>query len=132
MKTISQDNKISNKVCYSIIIGFVLVIILIWMNEIFDFPHILFKAPATPVNITESVIESIGISILGVITTLYIHRILKRLKHVSGFLHICAQCKKIKIEGIWIPLEEFMSKYSDITFSHGLCPECYNNLEKTL
>jgi len=60
MKTISQDNKITNKVCYSIIIGFVLVIILIWMNEIFDFPHILFKAPATPVNITESVIESIG------------------------------------------------------------------------
>ena len=132
MKTITQDKKIPIKICYSTIIGFGLIIILIWMNEIFDIPHILFKAPAIPVNITESVIESIGVSILGIITTLYIYSIFKRLKYVSGFLHICAYCKKIKFEGTWITLEEFMLKYSEVKLSHGLCPECYKNLEKTL
>ena len=102
------------------------------LSVIFDIPHILFKAPATPSNIKEGVIESMGVLILGIITTLYIYRILKRLKHVSGFLHICAQCKRIKIEGTWIPLEEFMSKYSEVKLSHGLCHECYKKAEETL
>ena len=132
MQIITQDNKISNEICYSTLIGFGLIIILIWVDEIFDIPHILFNAPATPLNLIESVIESMGISIFGIFTTLFICRILKRLKYVSGFLHVCAYCKKIKLDDTWIPIEEFMSKYSKIKLSHGICPECSKNLEKSL
>ena len=131
MKTINQ-NKISKKICISEILGFGCIIILIWMDEIFDIPHILFNAPATPINIEESIIESISIIILGIITIIYIYRILKKLKYVSGFLHVCAYCKKIKFEGTWISFEEFMSKSSKVKLSHGLCPECYKNMEETL
>ena len=82
MKTITK-NKFSKKILISEILGFGCIIILVWMNEIFDIPHILFNAPATPINLEESIIESIGIIILGIITILYIYKILKKLKYIS-------------------------------------------------
>ncbi len=87
MKTINQ-NKISKKFFISEILGFGCIIILIWMDEILDIPHILFNAPATPLNLKEGIIESIVVIILGIITLLYIYRILKKLKYISGFLHL--------------------------------------------
>jgi PAS domain S-box-containing protein len=38
---------------------------------------------------------------------------------------LCAHCKKIQHEDDrWSALEEFISEYSKIRFSHGICPDC--------
>ncbi|WP_157237772.1 hypothetical protein [Desulfobacter curvatus] len=50
---------------------------------------------------------------------------LAEVKALSGLLPICAHCKKIRDDkGYWNQLEAYLSKHSDITLSHGICPEC--------
>lgn len=50
---------------------------------------------------------------------------LSEVKQLSGLLPICANCKKIRdSRGGWQPLESYISAKSEATFSHGICPEC--------
>ncbi|MFA6497803.1 MAG: hypothetical protein WC256_04775 [Desulfurivibrionaceae bacterium] len=50
-------------------------------------------------------------------------------KVLSGFLPICASCKKIRDDtGYWRQIEEYISKHSDALFSHGICPDCCEKL----
>lgn len=51
------------------------------------------------------------------------------LKILSGFIPICAWCKKIRDEkGDWISFEAYIGKRSSAEFTHGVCPECANRL----
>lgn len=43
---------------------------------------------------------------------------------LGAFLPICAYCKKIREDNVWIPIEEYISKHSETKFSHTICPEC--------
>jgi two-component system, response regulator PdtaR len=48
---------------------------------------------------------------------------------LSGLLPICSGCKKIRNdEGYWSQVEEFISRRSDIRFTHSLCPGCARRL----
>ncbi|MBA7534137.1 hypothetical protein ES705_26383 [subsurface metagenome] len=54
---------------------------------------------------------------------------IENVKTLKGLLPICASCKKIRDDkGCWHQLEEYISKRSDVDFSHGLCPECVDKL----
>ncbi len=47
------------------------------------------------------------------------------IKTLSGLLPICAECKRIKDEeGHWNRMERYISKRTEVSFSHGVCPEC--------
>ena len=48
---------------------------------------------------------------------------------LSGLLPICGGCKKIRDDkGYWNQIESYITKHSDIQFSHGLCPDCLKRL----
>ncbi|MBF0202072.1 MAG: hypothetical protein HQK66_12315, partial [Desulfamplus sp.] len=48
---------------------------------------------------------------------------------LSGLIPICAGCKQIRDdEGYWNQLETYISRHSDVQFSHGICPECAQKL----
>lgn len=54
---------------------------------------------------------------------------LSKVKTLSGLIPICASCKKIRDDnGYWNQLEEYIHKYSDAEFTHGVCPECMKRL----
>ncbi len=54
---------------------------------------------------------------------------LAKVKKLSGFLPICASCKKIRDDkGYWNQIENSIRDHSEADFSHGLCPECAKNL----
>ncbi len=54
---------------------------------------------------------------------------LAEVKQLSGFLPICAGCKKIRNdEGYWQQVEVYISARSEAEFSHGLCPTCAHTL----
>jgi len=51
---------------------------------------------------------------------------LDKIRTLSGLIPICAGCKKIRDDkGYWNQLEEYLEEHSDAVFSHGLCPECF-------
>ena len=54
---------------------------------------------------------------------------LSQVKTLSGFLPICASCKKIRDDsGYWKQIESYLSAHADVTFSHGICPDCAQKL----
>jgi sigma-B regulation protein RsbU (phosphoserine phosphatase) len=45
---------------------------------------------------------------------------------LRGILPICSYCKKIRDDRqYWHQVEAYISTHSDVEFSHGICPECY-------
>lgn len=51
---------------------------------------------------------------------------IKTLRHL---LPICASCKNVRDdEGYWCQVEDYLLKHSDIGFSHGICPNCFQKL----
>ncbi len=54
---------------------------------------------------------------------------LQEIKILSGFLPICASCKKIRDDkGYWNQIESYIRDHSEAEFSHGICPDCAKKL----
>lgn len=54
---------------------------------------------------------------------------LSKVKLLSGFIPICASCKKIRDDkGYWNQIESYITEHSMAEFSHGICPECVKKL----
>jgi len=52
-------------------------------------------------------------------------------KVLSGYLPICAVCKKIRDENNeWRLVESYIRDHSELVFSHGICPECVKKFYK--
>jgi PAS domain S-box-containing protein len=47
---------------------FFVLCVLVWLNEVLDFPHLLLGAPRTPVNWQEATIEALLVAIVGLFT----------------------------------------------------------------
>ncbi len=45
-------------------------------------------------------------------------------KVLSGFIHICAHCKKIHDAEDWKSVEGYIESHTDAQFSHSICPDC--------
>jgi hypothetical protein len=53
---------------------------------------------------------------------------LARVRMLSGLLPICMYCKRIRSdEGSWERIEAYISAHSEALFSHGMCPECFED-----
>jgi PAS domain S-box-containing protein len=54
---------------------------------------------------------------------------LSQVKQLSGFLPICASCKKIRDDkGYWSQIESYIKEHSEAEFSHSICPDCRKKL----
>ena len=58
---------------------------------------------------------------------------LRDVKTLTGLIRICAYCKKIlKDDGDWSRIETYIAENSDAEFTHGMCPDCYAELRKSI
>ncbi|MBA3016479.1 MAG: cache domain-containing protein [Proteobacteria bacterium] len=63
------------------------------------------------------------------IRTRDLEKALTEVKKLSGFLPICASCKKIRDDGgYWQQVEIYIRDHSEAQFSHGICPDCIKKL----
>ncbi|MFH0990051.1 MAG: PAS domain S-box protein [bacterium] len=54
---------------------------------------------------------------------------LDNIRTLQGLLPICSTCKKIRDDqGFWNQVEGYISKHTEVTFTHGICPECAKKL----
>ena len=50
---------------------------------------------------------------------------LRNVRRLEGLLPICAWCKRIRCDQhYWQELESYLSERSEVTFTHGVCPQC--------
>ncbi len=59
----------------------------------------------------------------------------REVKALEGILPMCANCKKIRMEGAeptdpgaWLAVDSYITRHSEATFSHGICPDCAKKL----
>jgi hypothetical protein len=53
----------------------------------------------------------------------------EEIKTLSGILPICSYCKKVRDDqGYWEQVESYVSRHTEASFSHGICPECLRTL----
>lgn len=57
------------------------------------------------------------------------------LEELEKLLPICSNCKKIREDDAnpedpssWVQVEQYLATHKDISFSHGLCPDCVRKL----
>lgn len=50
---------------------------------------------------------------------------LQQVKQLQGLLPICAYCKRVRNDQCyWQQIESYVAERSQATFSHGICPQC--------
>lgn len=50
-------------------------------------------------------------------------------KILRGLLPMCSNCKKIRDdEGFWKQVDAYIEAHSQLTFTHGICPDCLSDL----
>ena len=58
-------------------------------------------------------------------------------KLLGGFVGICCVCKKIRVEdkskkrNTWESVERYISKRTDLKFSHCYCPDCFSQTQQS-
>jgi hypothetical protein len=69
------------------------------------------------------------ISLLLLLGMAYISQLITSLQTLSGLLPLCASCKKIRDDGgYWTQIELYVRDHSQVEFSHGICPDCAQQL----
>jgi len=54
---------------------------------------------------------------------------LAEVQQLKGIIPICAACKKIRDDkGYWHQVEAYVEQHSTAQFSHGICPDCRDEL----
>jgi hypothetical protein len=90
----------------------------------------LFTSPSFGESIWLEVLNRLA-SVAVIWVTVYLA---KRRRHAEaevkilrGLLPICASCKRIRFgQDQWQNLESYISDHSEATFTHSLCPECFD------
>jgi len=51
---------------------------------------------------------------------------ISELMKLRNIIPICASCKKVRNDrDYWVQVESYFEDYWDMSFTHGLCPDCY-------
>ena len=51
---------------------------------------------------------------------------MEHIKTLQGILPICSFCKKVRNDsGYWKQVDTYISEHTEVQFSHGICPECW-------
>lgn len=93
------------------------------------FPIIGSEARQPPVNMVESIFESVMILMVGFACIKRTLGLLSKIQVLEGLLPICSSCKKIRDgENGWQNIETYIEHRSNASFTHGLCRDCMDKL----
>ena len=54
-----------------------------------------------------------------------LQRTIDKIRKLSGLVPICAPCKNIRDDkGDWKEVEDYITQYTEASFSHSVCPGC--------
>ena len=49
-----------------------------------------------------------------------------QIKQLKGILPICGYCRKVRDDkDYWLEVERYIEKQTEVEFSHGVCPDCF-------
>lgn len=105
-------------------VGFLLILAIIWMDEILDLPHLLFGAAHTPVRWAEGALESLLTVAVGTAVVLITYRAFRRIDYLESLIVMCAWCRRVRSGEEWLSVELFLERQHQSQTSHGICEAC--------
>jgi phosphoserine phosphatase RsbU/P len=58
-------------------------------------------------------------------------RLQEHVRRLEGVLPTCMYCKKIRDDrDVWVGIEQYITQRTEASFSHGVCPDCYESVVK--
>jgi hypothetical protein len=109
-------------------LGFLIVVVLTWSDAILDLAHVILGLPHREMDINRAAITTAVLLLLWMFSAYKIYLVVSRLSYLESFLHVCAWCRKIEHNDQWLSLEEHFARKTGGIVSHGICPECSDNL----
>ncbi len=110
---------------------FVILILLVWINELRDGASVFFNAPSCEFNFFRACTLTAAVLIAAVITVG--NTCLQQRRVLKSLVAVCSNCHRVRLnDEVWQKMEEYVGERSLLTFSHGLCPECIKELMRTL
>ena len=100
------------------IAGFASIVIACWITEAFD----------PPFSYSQVMIQTLVILLVAIFVIRATNKLVRRIRYLEGFMHICAWCKRVRIDDAWSPIETLIGSTSSLTLSHGICPTCVKQL----
>lgn len=118
-----RNKRRASQVLWIECLGFALLLTLSWLDELIRLPQLIFGGVTVP-NWHEAAIESFAIVVVWILVFVATRRVLKRFYYLEDQLQMCAWCRKLKREGDWVSLEDYLTKELGVETSHGICSNC--------
>jgi hypothetical protein len=106
------------------VVGFVLVALVIWLDEAIDLPRLLFHAQPSPFRPEEAGFELLLLAIVGGCSVLLTNALLRRLAYAESFLSFCPSCQRILRRSEWTSISDFFQEQQAEELRYGECPSC--------
>jgi hypothetical protein len=111
-------------------LGFVMLLVLTWCDALIDLTNYVRGLPPRSPDINEVAMKTVVIIFLWMGSAYKLYRIVSRLSYLEKFLHVCAWCRKIQHQDLWLSLEEHFQQKSGGAVSHGICPQCAERFKR--
>jgi hypothetical protein len=105
-------------------VAFLVIVVIIWLDELLDLPHLLFQAPPTPVRVQEGLLESILTMMVGIGVVSVTWRAFRRIEYLESLIVMCAWCRRVREGGEWLTVEAFLERQHHAQTTHGICEAC--------
>lgn len=113
------------------LLTFIMLVLLIWLNEIMDLAALWFGSAPAPMNVFRGCVMTIGTIVVAIVTIG--HTYLQQKQIISGLLTVCASCRRIRVDQeLWEQLDEYISEHSVALISHGICPKCFDEMQREI
>jgi hypothetical protein len=111
--------------------GFLLLLLLVWVNETLDLAALIYGMPPTPPNVTRGCLATAGVLLAAIIVVG--HTYVQQRSIISGMLTICSYCHKITLDKeVWQRIEDHLARNPLLRLSHGICPDCFVKVQESL
>jgi len=113
------------------LLTFIMLILVIWVNELRDMPAFFFSTDPQDVNIFRGCILTAAVLVAAIVAIGNTYLQQKRV--LNSMVSVCSSCNKVRVnQNQWKQMEEYISDNSLLTFTHGLCPDCMEKVMQTI
>jgi hypothetical protein len=117
-------------VLWYVSLGFVLMILLSWLDELTGLSYLVFGGEPHVSDWRDAAMQTLLIIVVWVIVFLVTRRLVTHLHYLEGFLRVCAWCRKVGYQDKWLPLEKFFAEGFHVGTTHGMCPDCFKRMQE--
>lgn len=126
-----QSSPVSKVMLYQNV-GFITIIVLIFLNELLALPSLIFGDSAFITDFRESTLKMLLVLMVWFLVSGSTRRFLVHVRYLEGFMRVCAWCHRIDYKGNWVTMEDFLQRSFDTPTTHGICPVCLEKQEAAL